>query len=76
VDEIFGTHTIAGVFSPGMLSFIQPELTDLFIVEYLKQRPDMAALDIPRGAERLKDSLDHYRQRIQHMRASQAGGTE
>ena len=56
--------------------FIQPELADLFIVEYLKQRPDMADLKIPRGAERLQDSLERYRQRMQHMRASEAGGTK
>lgn len=45
--------------------FIQPELTDLFIVEYLKQRPDMTDLQIPRGAERLQESLDGYRRRME-----------
>jgi hypothetical protein len=54
---------VVGVFAPWDYGFIEPELADLFMVEYLKQRPDMTELNIPRGAERLQDSLDHYRQR-------------
>ena len=67
---------IVGVFAPGMPGFIQPDLADLFIVEYLTRRPDMAALDIPRGAERLQDSLDRYRQRMQQTQATEAGRNE
>ena len=37
-----------GVFAPDGPS-IQPELADLFIVEYLAHRPDLVALDIPTG---------------------------
>ncbi len=68
---------IVGVFAPWDPGLIQPELADLFVVEYLKQRSDMADLKIPRGAERLQESLDHYRHRTEQMErsgdASQAG---
>jgi hypothetical protein len=62
---------IVNAFAPYDLGFVEPELADLFIVEYLKRRPDMDALEIPRGAERLQESLDRHRQR--HMRTSEAG---
>ena len=62
------------MFAPWDLGVIQPELADLFIVEYLKQRPDMADLKIPRGAERLQESLDHYRQRMEQMKQAERGG--
>ncbi len=62
---------IVGVFAPWDLGLIQPELADLFVVRYLKQRPDMADLQIPRGAEMLQESLDHYRHRMEQ--AEQTG---
>jgi len=65
---------IVGVFAPSIPGFIQPELADLFIVEYLKQRPDMIALDIPDGAKRLQESLNRYRQ-MQDAEATEAGET-
>lgn len=52
------------MFAPWDPGFIQHDLADLFIVSYLKQRPDMADLQIPRGAERLQESLGHYRARM------------
>lgn len=58
---------IVAVFAPWDPGFIQPELADLFIVKYLKQRPDMADLQIPRGAEMLQESLDHYKHRMEDM---------
>jgi len=68
---------IVGVFAPWDPGLIQPELADLFVVEYLKQRSDMADLKIPRGAERLQESLDHYQHRTEQTKrsgdASQAG---
>ena len=67
---------IVAAFAPWDPGFIAPELSDLFIAEYLKQRPDMATLDIPRGAERLRDSINRRRQRRRPPQASEAGGTE
>lgn len=67
---------IVAAFAPWDPGLITPELTDLFIAEYLKQRPDMAALDIPRGAERLQDSLNRRRQRRRPPQARETGGTE
>jgi len=58
---------IVGVFAPWDLAGIQPDLADLFIIEYLKQRPDMTDLNIPRGAERLQESLEHYKRRMEQM---------
>jgi hypothetical protein len=42
---------------------INHDLADLFIVEYLALRPDLAGLDIPRGAEMLRESIEHQRRR-------------
>ena len=67
---------IVGVFAPWDLGVIQPELADLFIVEYLSQRPDMADLKIPRGAERLQESLDQYRQRMEQTKQASEVGEE
>jgi len=39
------------------------ELADLFIVEYLVRRPDMADLKIPRGAEMLQEDFEYRRNR-------------
>lgn len=68
---------IVGVFAPWDLGGIQPDLADLFIVKYLKQRSDMTDLQIPRGAERLRESLDRYQRRMERMQqtgdAVQAG---
>jgi hypothetical protein len=60
---------IVGVFAPVHLGGIMYDLADLFIVEYLRRRPDMAGLQIPRRAEMLRESLDHY----QHW-MTQTGG--
>ena len=56
---------IVGVFAPWDHGVIQPDLADLFVVRYLKQRPDMADLKLPRGAEMLQESLDHYQHRTE-----------
>jgi len=65
---------IVGVFAPWDVGVIQPDLADLFIVQYLKQRPDMADLKIPRGAERLQESLDHYQHRTEQTRRTGDAG--
>lgn len=69
---------IVGVFAPWDHGVIQPDLADLFVVRYLKQRPDMADLKIPRRAEMLQESLDHYQHRMEQTDqagdASQTGG--
>jgi hypothetical protein len=67
---------VIAAFAPWAMAPIQPELADLFIVEYLKQRPDMAALNIPPGAERLQDSLNRHRQKLQNPQASETGRPE
>jgi hypothetical protein len=54
---------IVAVFAPWDLGGIHEDLADLFVVEYLAQRPDMHDLQIPRRAEMLRESLDHQRHR-------------
>jgi hypothetical protein len=54
---------IVAVFAPWDLGGIHDDLADLFVVEYLAQRPDMRDLQIPRRAEMLRESLDHERRR-------------
>lgn len=54
---------IVAVFAPQDLGWIHEDLADLFIVEYLAQRPDMQDLQIPQRAEMLRESLDHQRRR-------------
>src|SRR5260370_28425764 len=61
---------IGGMFAPWDHGVIQPDLADLFVVRYLKQRPDMTDLKIPRGAQRLPESLDHYQHRMEQMELS------
>jgi hypothetical protein len=50
------------VFAPDDLMGVHHDLADLFVVEYLAQRPDLTALEISRGAEMLRESLDRERQ--------------
>ena len=54
----------------------QVDLEDLFIVEYLKKRPDMADLAIPPGAERLQERLSRLRQQAQPAGTGKAGETQ
>lgn len=54
---------IIAAFAPWDIGGIHEDLADLFVVEYLTQRPDMKDLRIPRRAEMLRESLDHQRQR-------------
>jgi hypothetical protein len=67
---------VVGAFAPWDLWFIQPELADLFIVMYLKQRPDMADLKVPRGAEMLAESLDHRQHRMKDEGRDASGDEE
>jgi hypothetical protein len=67
---------IVATFIPYDPGFIQHELADLFVVEYLKQRPDMAELRLPRDAERLQESLDHYRHWQDHIKQASEAGAE
>jgi hypothetical protein len=67
---------IVGVFAPWDPGFIQPDLADLFVVEYLKLRRDMADLQIPRGAEMLQESLHDYRHRTEQMKQASEAGEE
>lgn len=54
---------IVAVFAPRDLGGVHEDLADLFVVEYLTQRPDMQDLQIPKRAEMLRESLDHQRHR-------------
>ncbi len=54
---------IVATFAPDGLMGIHHDLADLFIVEYLALRPDLTGLEIPRGAQMLRDSIEHQRQR-------------
>jgi len=69
-------NVIVGVFAPMGLGSIMHDLADLFIVEYLRRRPDMAGLQIPRGAEMLQESLDHYQDWITRTRGTGQAGEE
>jgi hypothetical protein len=69
-DRMWGEATppepespIVAVFAPWDLGYVHEDLADLFVVEYLMQRPDMQDLQIPRRAEMLRESLDHQRRR-------------
>ena len=55
-------NPIIAVFAPDDLMGVHHDLADLFVVEYLAQRPDLTALEISRGAEMLRESLDRERQ--------------
>jgi hypothetical protein len=54
---------IVAAFAPNDPGFIGHDLADLFIVEYLAKRPDMSGIQISRGAEMLRESLEHHRRR-------------
>jgi hypothetical protein len=54
---------VVAAFAPHDPGFISHDLADLFIVEYLAKRPDMSGIEIPRGADRLRESLEHHRRR-------------
>jgi len=54
---------IVAAFAPNDPGFISHDLADLFIVEYLAKRPDMSGIQISRGAEMLRESLEHHRRR-------------
>jgi hypothetical protein len=53
---------IVATFARRDLIGISGDLADLFVVEYLVQRPEFAGLAISRGAERLQDSLRRRRE--------------
>lgn len=69
-------NVIVGVFAPMGLGGIMHDLADLFIVEYLCRRPDMADLQTPRKAEMLQESLDHYQDWITRTREASQPGEE
>jgi hypothetical protein len=52
---------------------IHHDLADLFIVEYLALRSDLADLEIPRGAEMLRESIEHQRRRAMPPEDDEAG---
>lgn len=64
---------VVATFAPDDMMGIHYDLADLFIVEYLAQRPDQAALEIPRGAEILRESIDRRRRRASPTDGSEAG---
>ena len=67
---------VVAAFAPNDPGFISHDLADLFIVEYLVKRPDMSGIDIPRGAERLRESLEHHRRRERARKAEDDGDDE
>jgi len=62
-------------FAPYDPGFIGHDLADLFIVEYLAQRPDMSDIQISRGAEMLTESLEHHRRRMNTADPDEKGRT-
>jgi hypothetical protein len=58
------TSPVIAAFAPWQPGFISHDLADLFIVEYLIKRPDMADIEIPRGAKTLQESLEFHRRRM------------
>jgi hypothetical protein len=69
-------NPVVAAFAPGVMGAPQADLEDLFIVEYLKKRPDMADLAIPPGAERLQERLTRFRQQAQPAGTGKAGETQ
>jgi hypothetical protein len=57
------TDPVVATFAPDSMMGIHHDLADLFVVEYLAQRPDLADLQLSRGAEMLRDSIEHRRTR-------------
>lgn len=53
---------VVATFAPDDLMGIHHSLADLFVVEYLTHRPDLADLQLSRGVEMLRESIDHRRQ--------------
>ena len=54
---------VVAVFAPDDLAGISYTLADLFFVEYLAGRPEMADHEEPRGARWLREALDHEQAR-------------
>jgi len=54
---------IVAAFSPFLMGGMRHDLADLFIVEYILQRPGMSAIVISRKVEILRDYLTEYRPR-------------
>lgn len=69
-------NPLVAAFAPGAMGTPQADLEDLFIVEYLKNRPDMADLALPPGAERLQESLSRLRQQAQPAATGEEGETQ
>jgi hypothetical protein len=61
--ELEPVSAVVAAFAPNDPGFISHDLADLFIVEYLAKRPDMSGIQISRGAEMLRESLEHHRRR-------------
>jgi hypothetical protein len=57
-------NAIVAAFAPHDPGFIGHDLADVFIVEYLAKRPGMSGIQISRGAEMLRESLEHHRRRM------------
>ena len=64
---------IVATFAPDGLMGIHHDLADLFIVEYLALRPDLADLQLSRGAEMLRESIEHRRRRARPPGDDQGG---
>jgi hypothetical protein len=54
---------VVAVFAPDDMVGVHHELADLFIVEFLAQRPGLTEVTLPRGAQALRESIDHRRAR-------------
>ncbi len=55
---------VVAVFAPDDMMGIHHDLADLFVVQYLAERPrpDGSTLTLNRGAEMLRESIDHQGQ--------------
>lgn len=55
-------NPVIAVFDPHGMGIPMADLADLFMAEYLKKRPDMDDLPMPRRAENLRESIDRRQQ--------------
>ncbi len=54
---------VVAVFAPDDMMGVHHDLADLFVVEYLADRPESGGHQLPRGADMLRESIDHQTRR-------------
>lgn len=62
-DEPAHADPVVAVFAADDMMGVHYDLADLFVVEYLAQRPEAAGLTLPRGADMLRESIQFEQRR-------------